>query len=390
MAAEEAYVLSPNDISKIRRYVQHKYAEMPHERKVEIVADAVGRIIHKQLPEFEIELKKQLTAALIRTVVVERQVAVRTDDIFEVCLNELDRTDKPVIEQLRRWTEQHLNSQIDSLRFVQLLDELTCSTDLAQVEGALSWQRLKERIGDERKRAESGSDSSSPALADVIALPVQMPHSATEKANAARVYRPYVYGLLCLLLIGTMAVFGWSMTPFSGHNKEQPKVQIVDPEPVKPIGDGLPAELRYTQVDKQWLASFLESKSSILAEKAYMNEIIASAEAFDIHPLLLFAITGQEQAFVPKTNKYARKIANNPFNVFHSWKEYNTTIRDSADIASRTIVRLSKNRPEQIDPITWINREYAEDPNWSKGVSTIFASMKRQMETTSQTKEAID
>ena len=85
------------------------------------------------------------------------------------------------------------------------------------------------------------------------------------------------------------------------------------------------------------------------------------AKEKDIHPLFLFAITGQEQAFVPRTHKLAKQIANNPFNVYYSWKEYNTTIEQSARIAANTINRLSEDRPYNIDAITWINREYAED-----------------------------
>ena len=41
----------------------------------------------------------------------------------------------------------------------------------------------------------------------------------------------------------------------------------------------------------------------------------------------------------------SRKIANNPFNVYHSWQEFNTTIDDSARIAGNTIIRLSFERP---------------------------------------------
>jgi hypothetical protein len=75
----------------------------------------------------------------------------------------------------------------------------------------------------------------------------------------------------------------------------------------------------------------------------------------------------------------ALEIANNPFNVFHSWKEYNTTITQSARIAARTVVNSSKNRPDGIDPFTWINRRYAEDQLWADGVRSIWTSMSKHI-----------
>jgi hypothetical protein len=110
-----------------------------------------------------------------------------------------------------------------------------------------------------------------------------------------------------------------------------------------------------------------------------MEPIIAAAEEFGIDPLLMFAITGQEQAFVPRNHERAMEIVNNPFNVFHSWKEYNTTIKQSARIAARTIVSASKDRPDGIDPFTWINIKYAEDKLWAKGVRSIWTSMSKRI-----------
>ncbi len=52
---------------------------------------------------------------------------------------------------------------------------------------------------------------------------------------------------------------------------------------------------------------------------------------------------------MPKNNKSAKKIANNPFNVFHSWEEYNSNIRDSSRIAARTVFNLLKTMPKGQD-----------------------------------------
>jgi len=116
-----------------------------------------------------------------------------------------------------------------------------------------------------------------------------------------------------------------------------------------------------------------------LADEPYFTTIISVADEYNLHPFLLFAITGQEQGFVPRTHKKAEKIANNPFNVFHSWEEYNTTISESSIIAAKTIINLSQERPEDTHPLQWVNRKYAEDPNWWKGVAAIFERMEKEV-----------
>ena len=107
----------------------------------------------------------------------------------------------------------------------------------------------------------------------------------------------------------------------------------------------------------------------------YFSAIIRASKEFNLNPHILFAITGQEQSFVPKNHENANKIANNPFNVFHSWQEYNTDIYDSSRIAARTVINLSKDKPTNIDIFDWINNKYAFDKKWGKGVKEIFETL---------------
>ncbi|RXI46185.1 hypothetical protein DP130_11520 [Clostridium tetani] len=134
----------------------------------------------------------------------------------------------------------------------------------------------------------------------------------------------------------------------------------------------LPSYFKYIEIDNEKLKTFLINRNSLLSEEPYFSSIINSAKEFNLNPLILFAITGQEQSFVPKTDKSSKKIANNPFNVFHSWMEYNTDIVDSSKIACRTVINLCEDRPQGEDPFQWINRKYAEDKNWHKGVRSIY------------------
>ena len=177
----------------------------------------------------------------------------------------------------------------------------------------------------------------------------------------------------------------WFALPKPAHEEPaapaepQPRAAAAEtvPEAVPAPADepGMPPEFRYAEFDREAVRAYLRSRDALLAEEPYFGAIVESARQHDVHPLLLFAIAGQEQGFVPKTHKYAERIANNPFNVYESWEKYNTDIRDSADIAARTVANLASSRPAGYDPFLWLNTRYAEDPNWADGVRWFFEKL---------------
>ncbi|WP_461205944.1 hypothetical protein [Clostridium sp. DL1XJH146] len=138
------------------------------------------------------------------------------------------------------------------------------------------------------------------------------------------------------------------------------------------IINSLPIYLRYQEINVDKLQSYLEGRNSILSQSPYFETIVDVSMEYNINPLLMFAITGQEQSFVPDDKNYSRTIANNPFNVHGSWVKYNTDIRDSSEIAAGVILKLSKGRPDGYNAFQWINKKYAEDQNWYISVEKIF------------------
>jgi hypothetical protein len=161
------------------------------------------------------------------------------------------------------------------------------------------------------------------------------------------------------------------------YHKKKSSVTSNDTIPIEvPLLNGhLPDYLMYKTVNISNLKDFLKSRNSLLAEEPYLSTILDVSKDFNLNPLVMFAITGQEQSFVPKNSENAYAIANNPFNVFNSWKKYNTNIEDTSNIAARTIVNLCKNRPDTMDAFTWVNRKYSEDKEWSKAVRSIFKQL---------------
>lgn len=162
----------------------------------------------------------------------------------------------------------------------------------------------------------------------------------------------------------------------------------VNGEPVNPLVyfgyDESSDILTYRPLDIPVLLEWLGKRNSMLATKEILTMIDDAAKAQGVDPYLLIAITGAEQSFVPKSNKYADKIVKNPWNVFGSWQEgrgAELTTKDAAIIAAKTIVKLSKGKPSTVSPIAWLsdpenpNGVYATGTNWVKNVTSIYEQL---------------
>ncbi|RAP78244.1 hypothetical protein [Paenibacillus montanisoli] len=384
MYSTAAAVLTPTEIHKIRHYVQHKYGDLPSDRRAEIVDDELQRIVMRQLPRFPQEDKRKVTAALLRSLAASKPVSVSEKHIFAACMR-LDYRDPQLLHALHEWVEQRIGVTIERETFKEIVDEAARIARSPQLE-VEAWDAILGRAAAYYRPSDR--------LAEFIVLPGRRDaNDGVESRDEAGSSR---FLLLSVLLSASTLIYGWWMLhPPMQVQVPQPNPTVVvkqkqppkEPAPVKvkpKYRNELPEELRFVDVNRERLVQYLSGKSSLLAEEPYLSTILNAAKDNDIHPLLLFAITGQEQAFVPKTDKNAKKIANNPFNVFHSWREFNTTISESARIASNTILHRSQGRPDEMDAIAWINKKYAEDVNWHKGVRSILEAMKRQIMTVNE------
>ncbi|MFC4306479.1 glucosaminidase domain-containing protein [Cohnella boryungensis] len=348
---ESAALLSPTDVITIRRYVHTKYAPLPDGRRAEIVADAIRRALQQKLPNVPEQMQKELVDRLIARCLLGENRDVRTDDVLDMFV-EIDLDPSMPEEQLMKAMLQWANEKSP---------------------GRWSREQLATRL--ERGRGELRTLSEAADTVDAGASPAG-PWSAGVLRRLRSLAKPLpVLALLAALLTSVLAgVWAFSRSGSQDELKDfQPMVIAPMPEPVPDVG--MPAWLQYTEIDVSALKAYLNSRNSMLADEPYFGAILQTAKQYDIHPLFLFAITGQEQGFVPKSRKEAKRIANNPFNVGHSWMEYNTDIHDSVGIASRLLVKLAASRPEGHDPFRWFNKTYAEDPKWSEGVRKIFEKL---------------
>lgn len=128
----------------------------------------------------------------------------------------------------------------------------------------------------------------------------------------------------------------------------------------------------YRIYDYEHLKEFFKAHESKLIEQNNFKIIVDTARQYNLDPLLLFAIIGQEQSYVPSSGAYSSQIINNPYNVFTSWQFYNTNLKDSTEIASHLLDRVINECPKDEDIFEWINKTYAEDDKWSEGVRRIY------------------
>ncbi|OAB41214.1 glucosaminidase domain-containing protein [Paenibacillus antarcticus] len=365
------YVLSSGEIVRLKQYIERKHLDLEPKLRASILADAVHRIIEGRLPSFPDGVKKQLCYELLKKH--RETLVIQTDDVLQHCVS-LDLSNEELLSSLSEWVSNRstfpLQGEIVSEILLQWSQQQSPTVTLQALER--EWSQAQEDF--------SVSEELAVAMeAEVISEPLVVPYWKRVGFN-----RRISIAMVCFSTIGLVILLVFSLVQHSSEpainvdtvNIQQPTMNNTGTN----LDGGIPMELKYVVIDRKRLQQYLRNRNSMLAEEPYLSQIIEASKKYDIHPLLLFAITGQEQGFVPKDHKQVEAIANNPFNVFGSWESYNTSIARSASIAAKTVFNISSKRPGGSQPIQWLNRTYAEDPDWWKGVTWFFNELKREVE----------
>ncbi|HEY2493304.1 MAG TPA: hypothetical protein VGI33_10375 [Paenibacillus sp.] len=358
----QEYVLSGGEIVKLKHYIEHKHRSLDPKQRASILADAVHRIIESRLPSFPDEVKKQVCYELLMKH--RDSLVIQADDVLQHCMS-LDLSKEDLLSSLVVW--------VCSRSAFPVQEEVVRNI-------LLRWsQQLLPTVSFQALVREWDEQGSSVCREPAVASEPFVPFWKKEWFNRRRFITIACLFAVVLLIMLIFPLNQQSSAPASyADTIYLPQSIISNGE--RQLDDGIPTELKYVSIDTKRLQQYLRDRNSILAEEPYLSEIVEAGKKYDIHPLLLFSITGQEQGFVPKDHKSVNEIANNPFNVFGSWESYNTTIASSANIAAKTVANISSKRSGGSQPIQWLNRTYAEDPNWWKGVTWFFDEMKREIE----------
>lgn len=373
----ETSILTDANIRSMKLYIAQKYPTYSATRRAGILSNTVHRHMDAYLPSLDEVSKECLRIQLLQTAYSQNNFRIATLDIFKACL-ELSSDNLEILQSLEQWVRQQSEdpSPEEMAPFIQMIQQ---SVEMNQ-------QNQKQMIFQTEHNQ--------------IALYFPIP-----KLRYVKLWKDKrrTVGLIFLTLLLSFifsaktifpkdSVFFYLQSHLLNKIPEEVKTKeallkthperLLQKAPILPENE-LTSRYIYTSVEMGPIRQWLNERDSMLAKEPYLSTIIATAKQYNIHPFLLLAIAGQEQALVPNSNKKAAQIANNPFNVHHSWQDYNTDIADSTRIAAETILSSVKGRPANIHPLEWINRKYAEDPKWHLGVEAFFKQMLSLIETSS-------
>ncbi|OPY62436.1 MAG: hypothetical protein A4E56_01351 [Pelotomaculum sp. PtaU1.Bin065] len=369
-------VLRNNDIFILRDYIRKKYPGSGSHERANILADAVRKIIDRHLQEFNERYRSQIRGSLLQKAVSTNHYTINDDDIFKTCIA-IQNYEEDYTEALTRWVNGRQEIPVSRETLRKFVDKVRrYGGDIVQHD----WSLILECLHNVEFEPENFHPLPKPALPQIGAWLLKRVAGVCRRASGAWLKNKSCQVMTAILLISiAVSLQPLNILPLSfrqmivsnntTNKAHQPTTQL----------EIRPEDLLYQEVNTAKLRQSLLKRNSILAEEPYFSVIVQSAKEFNVNPIFLFAITGQEQSFVPRQDKEAVAIANNPFNVYHSWTEYNTSIQDSARIASKTISNLLWTKPEAMDALTWINRHYAEDDHWRDGVGWIFQDLCREI-----------
>ncbi len=355
---KDSKVIDKEDVIKFKAYINYKYNSNKSSENAKVLSKTINQVISDKLINLPEELKASIIFKIIKSTFANSKTAITLFDIFDVCIKD-ENVRKSFNGNIIKWLDKHLNVEVT----VDEIDSYIVSIQKEKEEAD------ENQIKYEEIKAVSSNNCLGNEDKDYFSIKTK------SKVITTKVYCAIAGSIAIILFI----VIGVNLHISTKDYKIAYNKKINHPNISSSIKIGnnssLPKYMKYKDIDVQKLKMFLTSRNSILCNEPYFSTIIANAKQFNINPILLFSITGQEENFVPKNLDNAAKIANNPFNVFHSWKKYNTDIDDSSRIAARTINNISMNMPSNADPFSWIGSKYAEDKSWASGVKQIFEQL---------------
>jgi len=362
----ESYVVIDNSkVQKLRESIFIENPLMTNEERSRHLIKKIHTIINDELSGIDEEHLRKIRTLVLHRSVKNNSIIITYSDIIQT-IAELNLSLEETIEDVKAWYDIHLSGSEISL--IQLTDYIKTLQELYKPE---------EPVEQVLATPDEGTDIEIPRKDAFIlkkrfilgAIGAVLVFAAFIALNEPTIEEPTIEPLereyQSISFMSAQSLFDISTTEESYFNESIQFHTALD-------APGVPEYLNYHSIDKGGLQAYLRSRNSILAELPYFEGIITVSKEYDIHPLLMFAITGQEQGYVNKENPNHLKIANNPFNVYTSWRKYNTDIEDSTAIAAGTVITILRKRPAGENPFKWINTRYAEDKNWARGVEMIF------------------
>lgn len=356
-------IINTDDIKIMKDYINKKYFKISSNEKAKMLSNTIHHILDTNLKELPKNYRQTIKMSTLKNALSKNKSSIFMYDVFLCCMK-IEPLKKNFKKEITNWINANIENKVKEGDLNNYLEVTKTKIDLDTVKNSNT--KIPKSI------------NSSTTIETTSVSPISFKLKFSKKLL---VLLGVIFILVFQILGQTFFHQNLFTTPFyvssASENGSSYFKNIVDQITLKNAKKNfpniyLPEYLKYQTINENELKSYLSSHSSLLARDPYFSTIMSTAREFNLNPILLFAITGQEQDFVPENTPDAYKIANNPFNVYHSWQEYNTDIKDSSRIAARTIINLSQNKPKENNPFLWIGKKYAEDINWGNGVQSIF------------------
>lgn len=393
---KEKKIINKEDIETLKNYINKKYIEITSEKRADMLSKTIHNILDTSLEGLPQEYKKNIKLNTLKNTFLKNKSSIFMYDLFNSCIEEKNLK-SDFKNELLKWVNSHVQNRIAE-------DDLDCyingisdssNTPTEVVDIAAATERLSSQAVGVNNIDYKISDEEIPTGYEhennlftikskdyTFTFKTFLSSLKSMKRNKQLFIAITIISIFAIQIVGQTFchknIFKNALSYIHISQKDNGALEELiegnDSEDYKTKfpNTHLPEYMRYKKIDEDKLKAFLNKRDSLLSKDPYFSTLLSTAKEFNLNPIVLFAITGQEQSFVPRKGKNAYKIANNPFNVYHSWQEYNTDIKDSSRIAARTVINLAKGRPKDKDPFLWIGKEYAEDKNWGSGVRAVF------------------
>ncbi len=355
-------ILSLSDIKNIRSSIEEQYSNYSSQERAKHFAAAVHKVLDKHLDGISPGQRDSLKREIISSTILKNVESITKFDVFE-SIFELELDNDAQVMLAKNWlkeSEKIVVKEEEIRSFLNFYDQAP-SIIKKRLTVKPIWAIL------------SALTLLVVVIGSIITFrpPKETPPPVTSQPFEI-VKRIYVESFPAFGLINTFHI----ISEINYTDDEDQVGFILHYQVFHPFFKKHEFPYPYRIINYFSLVDYIKTtRNGAMADPKLFNMVMSLACINDIDPLLLFAIIGHEQAFVPIDHTYALMMINNPYNVYNNWRDYNTTLSDSTIVAINTIKNRMRSLPLGIDPLEWLNGIYAEDPNWHIGVGLIYGQL---------------
>jgi len=373
---EQNIILSDEIVLNLKNDIRRSYPSADSKYRARLLSESLHERLDSHLNGLHEDLRSEVRISVFKNSIQENHINVSQMDIVQEVM-QAEMKPRDLYVYMTEWFSNYTDAQLEFEQVHLMLSEI--NPDLAT-----------EDIFEHLNEQENTSFPTQSSISVKIRLIFNKIGSELKKIYKLKSYKLAIILLSLLMVLPIMFIANFlleedpsihkiSFVHASSILNYQTQLDIERSNIVHEIfyreQPGYPEFLEFVNLNYASVVDYLHSRNSSFTNEDYLEIIYAVGEEYDVHPLLLLAIIGQEQGFVPKDSPYATRILNNPFNVYTSWTNYNTNLRDSCEVAAGTIRVILRERPVGENPFRWLNTRYAEDPNWWKGVQELFYTL---------------